>query len=111
MEQNEDSPLVNNPRDALRGSVIRALISISENSKFFIILKLLLGIFQLVACAYIIAHYETSTDKPLLTFVYLIISVDAAEIICLFYFVSTNPAERSETPRNLFGILKNLSSL
>lgn len=111
MEANEDSPLVNNPRDALRGSVMRTVMSISENSKIYIILKIFLSIIKLAICAFIIIHFETSTDKPLLTFIYLIISVDAADIICFLYFASTNPTERSQAFRTLFGLLKNISSL
>lgn len=111
MELNEDSPLVDNPRNALRGSVARVVMSVSENSKLYIYTKIFFSIIKLSVCFFIIMNYETSADKPLLAFVYMIISVEIVDTLCFLYFLSVDPPNRGTLTKDIISFFKNASSL
>ena len=86
-------------------------MTVSENSKYYIWFKLALSVIKIFLCVFIIVSFEINTDKPLYIFVVLLITTEFVDFFCFFYYLVTEPNNRTEAVRSIVNLVKNCGSL
>lgn len=107
----EDLPLLGDNRNALRTSMIHILMSLSDNSKLYILISLIFTLLKIIAMVLILILTPTDTDKPLSTFIYILLTCDISSLFGIFYFLFTETSLRSLQMKRIVSNLNNLISL
>ena len=112
LEQQPDNiPLFEDQRSALRGSVLNALFRLSEDSIIYTMLKFSFSSIKIITIIVIISITTNSTDKPLDTFIYILLSVECLNILIYSYYIFTIPESRTITFKSLINNLDYLAGL
>ena len=107
----EDLPLLGDNRNALRTSMVHILLNLSDNSKIYIIISLIFTLLKIIAMALILILTPTDTEKPLSTFIYILLACDISSLFGTFYFLFTEINSRSLQMKRIVSNLNNLISL
>jgi hypothetical protein len=113
-EVEEDRPLIDNQTNAFRTSVIQTIFRITDDSKYYLYIKVIYAVLKIAAIISVISFVHSSTDKldkPLIVFVSLILGVEIVFLIGNTYNLLTSPEERDIKVVKYLVILQNLGLL
>ncbi|OMJ85304.1 hypothetical protein SteCoe_13398 [Stentor coeruleus] len=72
----ENSPLVINNRTAIRNTTLQTIIQLSDNSRPYLAIKLLISIIKIISSLLILTLSSKNTSKPLDTFIIILLSAE-----------------------------------
>jgi hypothetical protein len=110
-EAQEDAPLLNDDRNAIRSTVFNSLLVLAANSKLYLLFLLLMSLAKITACVVILFLPADPTDKPLATFVIILICTYCVSVFSILYNLLTQPDARSTFSKRFVMVLENLSLL